>query len=97
MRYDELKGKYILLQDGTIVKAIMWSDMRTEIFNEDKTSSYPNYPPSEQEVYFKYRLIDRIRTKRKSAFVRESYILSADNSVRVLKRRYKEYLKHKLK
>lgn len=75
MFYKKEKGKYGLLFDGTIVRITSWTEAKeTEI----------------QDIYFDYYyFIDRIKYKRKNAFAFHTDFLVYKDTVKELKRYWK--------
>lgn len=82
--------KYAILKDGTIVKPHMWA-LTTLIYNEEEHGPYSvvghiEEDLMEQEIYFKYRLIDKIKLRRETAFVHIKDIIAFSNKIRDLKK-----------
>lgn len=70
--------KFGLLKDGKIVKIYAVSD--------------PEYTLEEQEIYFTYRILDRLKFKRKSAWSFKKHFIGFGNKVRTLKKGYKKWM-----
>lgn len=79
--------KYALLKDGTIVKITYYSDTEDPLWDSEW----------EQDIYFEYRFIDRIRLRRKTAFARISDVVAFGNNVKSLKKLFKRYQRLSLK
>lgn len=75
------QGKYGLLKDGYIIKINGWTEME----EGDET----------QDIYFSYRFIDRIKRRRKTAFAFNIDFLAYKDTVKELKKYWKEFKKNK--
>lgn len=82
--------KYAMLIDNTIVKPVMWSTTilicDEERFGPKEILDCINENVEKQEIYFEYRFWDRLKQKRKTAFVDMRDIFAFSNNLRELKK-----------